>query len=515
MLRQRTFRWLRAGGSATEAFPHPLRVLVILLVAVVARNVFRFDWALVRWLVVLVTAADLFAAGYAFNTRMENDYLFPANNTIRYLLNDPEPYRVAVISENPLYHPNILSYYHLPVVEGYLTVLPVDYVRYVKTLFSEAHVTRNGILFLFEPNVQALRLLNVKYVLSDLPLEREYEGLERVLDSNNHAVYRIRDHLPRVFCASDVFYDDRPVREYEDLLEEFDEPLVLAGGKDDERFPEPCRVADLQVYTHGLSADIEADQSRYLVIPYPFSEHWAIRINGESAEPRKANGYHMAVRIPAGTSTVEVRYRNRLIQLSAWILVLASLALLLYVRRRRAGLGVLRIALGATALLVIYKSSLSLPLIRNDHIPEREPVAEQLEVMQQGTIRGERELLSDRIFQGSPVELPLHVDSKGLTGLSLLAGTFQQPRLEQTISVQIRDEQGGVLVERQIEGRKIANNSWFTLRFPPIEKDTRLSVRISSQDERIDRSFVLWLERDGRVCVQSFYRLGTQARALP
>lgn len=492
---------------------YPAVIAAGLAAAIIVRNVFQVNWVLLGWLVVVVSAADLFAAGYGFNTRMENEQLFPRNNAIRFLHNDPEAYRVAVISDRPLYHSNILSYYDIPVVEGYLTVLPVAYVEYVKELFPEAHVTSNGILFIFEPNIEALRQLNVKYVLSDKPLQEEHDGLEHVIDSNNHAIYRIRDHLPRIFCASDVFYlsdADSQVKAYKERLGRFSRPLVLTGDDDHERFPGTCRVVKLEVFTHGLRAEVETDSTRWLAVPYAFNENWNVAIDGEPGELKKANGYHMAVRIPAGASEVEIQYRNPWNRLSAWILILAAAGVLVFAWRGRRVPGVMRVALAAAAVTVVFKSSLTLPLVRNDEILERAPVAEKLEVMRQGPGRTERELLSDRIRKGYAVTLPLGIESEGLVSISLLAGTFHQPRLRQPVTVELLDDNGKVLVERRIEGDKVGNNSWFTVRFPPIKQDTELHVRVSTGEAALDKSFVLWLDADERVCVQSFYQLESQ-----
>lgn len=489
---------------------YPLLLLGVLGVAIVLRKRFEADWRWVGWLVVAVTAADLFAAGYGFNPRMHNERLFPRNNAIRYLLNDPQPYRVAVISDRPLYHPNILSYYDIPVVEGYLTVLPVAYAEYIKRLFPKAHITRNGILFILEPNVAALRLLNVKYVLSDKPLARQYPGLERVLDTNNHAIFRVRDSLPRVFCASDVLFAgarDDPLKLYKRALERYAEPLVVRGDGAHRQDRGRCRVSDLEVFTHGLAARIDTDAERYLVIPYAWNESWRVTVNGRAGELLKANGYHMALRLPAGRSRIELEYRNPWNQVSAWLLIVVALTALGFMWRPASGVGgTLRVALSVAATAMIFKSSLSLPMIRNAQIPERQALEQRLEVLRQGDSRTQREQLSERIEAGSPVTLPLGIESDGLTRLSLLAGTFHQARLAQTVTVALLDSSGEVLVTQRVAGREIGNNSWFTIRFAPIQGDRELRVRVSSDEPRRDRSFVLWLDAQGQVCVQSFYQ---------
>lgn len=502
--------WIQLDDFAVRKMWYPAAVVVLLLAAVTARRLLGFQWKWIACLVVVVSAVDLMAAGYGFNARMEDDRQFPRNNTIRYLLNDPEAYRVAVISDKPLYHPNILSYYDIPVVEGYLTVLPVDYAEYVDELFADVHITRNGIMFLLDANVRALRLLNVKYVLSDRPLDQQYPGLERVLDSNNHSIFRVKDHLPRVFCASDVFQvedgDDR-LEEYGNRLKKYDEPVVLQGPDGHVEYTGSCRVKEVSAYTHGINAVVESEGPRVLSVPYSYNVNWRARVNGEPVEIQRANGYHMAVRIPSGESRVEIHYRNHWSVVAAWVLVAAALAMLGFAWHGNAVTGLRRWVLTFVGVVVIVKSSMSLPLIRNDDIPERVPLQQALEVSRQGAARTERDSYGERIMVDNPVQYPLHISSRGLTGLSLMAGTFHQPYLEQAVTVEILAGDGDVLVTREVPGNDVRNNSWFTIRFPAIEQETDLMVRVSTRDGERSRSFVLWFDENEQICVMSFYEL--------
>jgi len=501
--------WVYMDDLALGRFWYTALLFGLLGAALIVRHFLRLDWKWVGVAVIVVSTADLLSAGYGFNTRMENEKLFPRNNTIRYLASDPEPYRVAVISDKPLYHPNILSYYDIPVVEGYWTVLPVDYATYVKELFPESHITKNGILFLLEPNVEALRLLNVKYVLSDRRLDEEHEGLERVIKSNNHWIFRVVEHLPRVFCASDVvFHDDEAgiMDHYQDLLGNYDEPLVLSGPNEHRRYEGECRVLDLEVFTQGLEATVETDATRYLVVPYAFNGNWGVTLNGREGDILKANGYHMAVEIPAGTTRLELRYANGLNRVAAGIFIVAAGGLLVLAWMLKAAPLPARVVLGFAAIVIIVKSSFSLPPIRDNRVPERLVPDDIAPVYEQGVTRTQRAGHSERVTRANAVELPLGVAARGLTRLSLLAGTFHQPRLTHPIQVEILDATGEVLVSRRVAGRDVVNNSWFSIEFPALRRDTRLRVRVSTREEDRSKSFILWLNEDGRLCVQAFYQ---------
>lgn len=76
--------------------------------------------------------------------------------------------------------------------------------------------------------------------------------------------------------------------------------------------------------------------------------------------------------------------------------------------------------------------------------------------------------------------------------------------------VELLDADGNVLVERRVAGSEILNNNWFSIEFPSITRDTNLRVRVSTEEADPSKSFILWLNEDEEVCVQSFYYDGKQ-----
>jgi len=505
--------WLAAAWWQTADFAwtkmwYPLALCAILAGLVLVHRRLDLHRRVLAWALVVVAAGDLAAAGYGFNTRMHNDLIFPRSNAVSFLLNDPEPYRVAVVSDKPIYHPSILSYYDIPVVEGYLTTLPVAYARYMKEVLPTVYVTPNGIMFIIESDVEALRLLNVKYILSDQRLDTGQDGLEHVLETNNHHIFRVRNHLPRVFCASDVFFeqDNEQRRElYDDVLRRHPEPVVVEGQGNPISYQDECTIDALEVFTHGLKAGIESAGPRYLVLPYGFSENWSATLNGEPVELLRANGYHMALRLPGGRSELALAYRNPWSIASAGVFIAVSLGLLVFARRA-AGIHPLgRTALVIAALVMIAKSSFSLPGIRADDVPERVPPAAPYDVLRPGEARIDSDHISEHISRAGTLGYPLNVRSRGLARISLKAGLFRRPRMQRTVTVEILDAGGDALVTRRIPGRYIANNQWFTVSFPPIERDTGLSIRVSAGGVPPDSPLVLWLTPEGELCIKTYY----------
>lgn len=454
---------------------------------------------------IAMTIADLFYSTFSFNTRMDNELIFPANNPIRYLLNDPEPYRVAVIAKQPLYRSNLLSYFQIPTIEGYSTVLPNRYAQFIDAVFKSYHITANGMLFLFDPNVKALRLLNVKYILSDEDLSQE--GLEKVLTSNEHYIYRVRNWLPRAYCASDIIVqsDERQVlAKIRDHVEQLPRPAVLSqqlgtaeGGS--------CEIQSLAAYTQGTSFTVRASAPRLIVLPYSFSERWHAKINGRSVPLLRANAAFMALSVPAGESEVTVVYQNSLETIGALVLIIGAFVLLVLIARARPS-NLTHAALGIVAVVVILKSSLSLPGVRNEQIPERSPLPAPLTVDWMGEVRDEKVKPSERLSRSKSITMDLEVPARGLTKLGFLAATYLRPQLAYDIWVTIYDESGRQLARQTVAGSRILDNNWFFVDIPTVTTPARnLKVAVSSEDFDPDSPLSLWLDKSGRLCVTAFY----------
>ncbi|MDH3637204.1 MAG: YfhO family protein [Gammaproteobacteria bacterium] len=487
------------------AFSHPFLIIGLLALVVLA----FIPPAGRRWMLpvvmIAITVGDLFYATYAFNTRMSNDRIFPTNNVIRFLLNDPAPYRIAVLSEQPLYRSNLLSYYRIPTAEGYSTVLPNRYAKYIDASLNSYHITPNGMLFLFEPNIKALRLMNIKYVLSDRVLQEP--GLEKVLESNNHYVYRIRDWLARAYCASDIVVKPKKDTIYKKLrgaIASFDRPALVtstidavAGGQ--------CDVDDLEVFVHGASFTVTAPTERLIVLPYAFVGGWQAWVDDQRVAVVPVNAAFLGVPVPAGVSRVTVRYRNIVDTVGAAILIAGALGLILLllslpVKHFAHGIMIL------VALTVVGKSALSLSWVAHKGVPERNPPAQPLSVELMGVNRDQSARPSTRIGPGKSITAALGVYADGLTKLGFKAAIYLQPQLPYDLMVVLHDGSGHELARQRVTGEHIIDNGWFFVDIPTLEApaETEVTVKISAVSTP-KQPFSLWLDDTGRPAVRAFY----------
>lgn len=81
----------------------------------------------------------------------------------------------------------------------------------------------------------------------------------------------------------------------------------------------------------GFTATIDAEKDRLVFFSVPFEAGWSATVNGEPAQIEKVNVGFMAVRVPAGESTIRFDYETPGLKLGACVTIGAFLLLGLYV----------------------------------------------------------------------------------------------------------------------------------------------------------------------------------------
>jgi len=468
------------------------------------------------WAIAVLLAVDLFLVGYQFNTKLDNDLIFPRTNTIKFLLRDHDPYRVAVVSENILYHPNVLSYYKIATIGGYAVLVPPPYLKFLKAVAKRSVVTRNGIVFLLEARVPVLRLLGVKYVISDEEIAGD--ELKRVLYSDSNYVYQMKDPLARVYCASHAVAEFEPggaVKQLPRLAGQYDRPIVLAPGVGPGgELTRNCRVDALRVYTDGLEFKVVSDRETVLSIPYNYSTWWRATVDGKSAPLLQANHVLMALKVGPGNHTVVLENRGPLFLYSA-ILVIVFFGFILLIALRGKKLRPLAaLPLSAVSVLVIGKSALSLPMFANHHIAENPRVEIRDTITTVGIVRTEATQPSPVIGTGTAFTASFVSPLPGLRRIALYLGTYHQDGLPYAVRFRLRDATGRVIFEKEFARMDPAlrDNAWVHIDFPEIRDSAGREFRIEfTADTGSHTAFSLWLDKQGRPLITTYHNADTVA----
>lgn len=358
-------------GITLSNMSYPLALLAAIgLVAAVLCYVQR--WQHFAVFLIIATVIDLGIVTYGFNPRMEDDRNFVTTPTLERLMADEDEYRVAQVSRSELYPPNLLQYYGIPSIGGYLTVAPYRYTRFVQATIDDYHLTTNGQLFFFSPNLEIFRLLNVKYVLSQDRIDDA--RVELVREAPGYQVYKLADPLPRVYCASRLltFESELSLLDgFKRIAAQYDRPLALVKDTEESMpLTSECKVSDIRTRLNGVSFTVESDQPSYVLAPYNFSQNWTAESDDGRIEVIEANYNFVAMPVERGTSRVDLVYLDERNLVFSYLMIgLGAFVVGWFaVSRRRTPTGGL-LAFGAT-VLVLY-SLLELPFIANTELPER------------------------------------------------------------------------------------------------------------------------------------------------
>ena len=157
-------------------------------------------------MLVLLAFVDLLQWGYDFNPTISTTYLYPENDVVDYLQQDPSHYRVLPLqSEKLVFGPNVLSVFGIETISAYSSLIQADYYDLYKDISDQvdfawlASSPNKLAMSVFEPMVS---LLNVKYVLSAKPLPTD-EILQVDQMGCESAVFLDGDWATQTFTASE------------------------------------------------------------------------------------------------------------------------------------------------------------------------------------------------------------------------------------------------------------------------------------------------------------------------
>lgn len=356
--------------SLREFIPWMIYLIVFILCSIGLARIGKLNYVLP--VAVILTFLELTVTGYGFNTRLDKEKHFPENTIIKKLRASQGDFRTALLMNHTGYHHNILSYYDLSTIGGYETTVPNDYVYFMRNAYQKLHLTLNGILFLFDGNIEILRLLNTHYIVSNLGLKSDLISL--VYKNEKESLYRFNDPLDRAYCATDQIVNAEKEKipgQLAELAKTMDRPVIVtmpiveAGA-----LTEQCKVSNLQVFTSKIKFAVETDQPTLVFVPINYHSYWRARINSEKATIHRANYAFMAIEIGAGKNTVQLEFINTKLTIGAVILLILGLVSL-YVAIVKAKKGWQRAVFIVCGTLLIGKNMMSIPGIMNTDIPEK------------------------------------------------------------------------------------------------------------------------------------------------
>ena len=188
-----------------------------------------------------------------------------------------------------------------------------------------------------------LRIANVKYLISALPLTGDgltlvrsidrsawtktrpgfFSGyvsylktrLQRIFDPGGQYIYALSDALPRIFAATgvEVVNDEIDTATLHRRVAELapkKRAVVTRRYAGQLTAKDSLEVVSFGKVTDGYDVSVRAPEGGVLLANNVYLPYWQAFAGGKALPVVPANGIHMAVAIPTGSEKIEIRYRR-------------------------------------------------------------------------------------------------------------------------------------------------------------------------------------------------------------
>jgi len=287
-----------------------------------------------KLLALLVIVLDLFAVGMSFYPRADSKLADVTPPAVQFLQQDKSLYRIASydVPGQKVFNANAGMLYGISDVRGYDSVIPKQYVEYMRALAPQDELLYNRIaaFYDYQPLGSALlNLLNVKYILTTRAVPNP--GYALVYD-REIKIYENKNVLPRAFMVSQA----RAFANRDELLN----ALPTLDPKHEVWIEAPALPMQ-PTSSEGASVDVEkyagsevilktsAPNAAYLVLADSYFPGWIAQVDGEDSPIYRADGNFRAVLVPQGEHTVRFKYSPISFRVGSVLTLLAVIAVLL------------------------------------------------------------------------------------------------------------------------------------------------------------------------------------------
>lgn len=267
----------------------------------------------------LFVAFDLLYYNINYPAYSKPSSIYPTTSSAEFIAKDPSLFRVggyALSSTSPygdVYPPNTGMIYGLYDIRGYENI---GQPKWLYRFMMGDRPDEIVIARLNKFNDKFLPFLNVKYVLSDAPLQLR-EGWKLVYDKDI-MIYENGIYRPRAFFADKVLFakdDEEAYRIMQDSSFDVSTQVVLTADADDVG----TILSDEHEYSLEISSyrpnEVILESSRkgsgILVMSDTFFPGWRVFVDGKERDIYKANYAFKAVVVRAGEKKIRFVFRPR------------------------------------------------------------------------------------------------------------------------------------------------------------------------------------------------------------
>ncbi len=287
---------------------------LLLLIAYLLRN--KRGLATLIYIAILgVTVFDLFRFGWKFTPFTRQEWLFPQTETIKFLQNQPKPFRFMT-TDRRIFPPNFSAPYGLEDVSGYDPLYLVRYAELIAAWDSNGKNNNpsgfNRILTPQDFESKLADLLNVKYILS-LNFENS-KKLKLVFQEGQTKIYENLSAYPRAFFVNNL----ETAGGDGDVLDKMFSRDLKHTAIIKEKLTDDFGIGEVKIMSYeGNKIILQTDNQKngFLVVSNIYYEVknlfyypvWKASIDGKSVEIIRTDYDLIGLRIPKGKHEVEIK----------------------------------------------------------------------------------------------------------------------------------------------------------------------------------------------------------------
>ena len=295
----------------------------------------------------LTLVADLYSSHNHLNPTCEPDFYHASHSDLAPIFKDPGTFRVYVDSDMSVPdagHKRIVNFHarwqllqmpNLGIISG------IDHVDGMSGMELRYQYLIYKMLTLpWEKKIGLLRMANIKYIVSESPLET-VEVLRERVERLSPLLYRLKDSLPRAYLIGNT----APSHNFSvmDLAAGTFDPARVALAEGDI----PTRHNNLLFQNiDGISYDgpgrirvgVTAEKPALLLLSESFYPGWRVAVDGRPREVLRLNIFFQGVEIEKGRHIVDFSYRTPYLNVFMAISLATLLFMaILYIRQKPAG----------------------------------------------------------------------------------------------------------------------------------------------------------------------------------
>ena len=214
--------------------------------------------------------------------------------------------------------PNVSAYFGIESIEGYDPIILRDYEQFIAASErGKPDVTPpygfNRIITPHNIDSPLFALLGARFILSLEELEQPY--LRKVFLEGETRIYEDSRAAPRAHLVEEVHFERGREKILEKLFDSsFEQAKAAVVEKPLSILSVPLTSAEyvlVKEYSEGeFTFEVQALNSRFLVISNIFYPGWYAQIDGNAVEIYRTNYVFQGIVVPSGKHSVVLRYRG-------------------------------------------------------------------------------------------------------------------------------------------------------------------------------------------------------------